>query len=652
MYYLIYLSVWKCPPGSSITEDQPPALCRPLHWGYHLLDPYFAPSYNKYVRPVVVLADPYVAKGKSGFDAHVYPYVDTVQGSVDRLLSPVRSKLVIYYSKHLEPLVNRTRGLYQTKVAPVFEFVYEISQYTFHSYLHPAWTRSLPYIEKSRRTVNQRLVPYCVRVSTKVIKFVQLYSVKAWTWISSTVSPKVSSVYHKQVEPQLIKIHDRILQTESYSDIFNGAYDVAGEATLIPVAEVEPSQSSILPPVEGEVTPTDSSLASSSIVVAEETADFEKETVPTPVSIVMEEHGKLESVSEELKLWKELVEYTTTDAFNTFVEDVESEKKSLLDSISPEFMSLLRDLQGAERDAIIELNNLITSIENSRTLNDEDSHNVVESDQGVDEQENAEEEQEEEVVVETESESIDSEQEKVQEEEGNEFTAEMMNVRFKEEADKIRVAASAIRKRAEVFAENVVNSTEQLRRNTVDVLDEFSEIVLQEIGRTMVSIDAIQKTSVSIKETGIPNWKDWKEFRSLKEQLLNARQRLLEYEINMDEVNKVIRGTQETANYFAREAAQSLRGLRYRSDFVFQQRALEKDNRLEEQANFELEEDEDYEETITITSTRFVTMSRPTDSAEESRYTILPVEEIVVEDESASEDAKSEFEKHADHGEL
>jgi hypothetical protein len=287
-----------------------------------------------------------------------------------------------------------------------------------------------------------------------------------------------------------------------------------------------------------------------------------------------------------MEQWKELVEKTTREAFATFLDDSEQEKDKLTEDIKPEFTNLLRKLQETASNASKSLSVLVDRIP------DDPSIDTV---------------------------SIQNE--------------------FRDRAEAIRVGAMAVRIKAENFAHAVEESIEVLRRNTVEILDEFADLTLQEMGRKMVSMDAVDPSS-SLSET--PSWKDWKEFRNVKERLVESRQEIIDHQVQMSDVNKMLREAQQTANILAQEGARMLSGLRGKADFLMQERLRKENERVfeeQDEAQFRVPDAEYFEEledeevsTIHVRETRTITRTYTQTHTDGGTVGASPVDEQQTDD--------------------
>jgi hypothetical protein len=503
-------------------DDKLPSLCYPINSIYNTVSPYTSTYVSchfrplvKYAQPYVLAAQPYVKRSVDVYKARVQPRVAKLASRAYILVEPYQSKALNFYRERVLPHYEKAVQTHYRYAVPVYVKSQKAVYDFYRLYAVPCYQRIRPRLERIVQILVVKVGPKVHAVSDRTWHVISKYSAKGFDWFTTVVSPKLRSVYYDAVEPQINKIHDRLVHQKtdppnglSSNGVPNG---VPAGVSAQPTATIKTDSSTV-------VSTSTSSTSTSSIAPL---------TISTESAAVDALNLTLASISNELSRWKQIVDDTTREAFATFLDDVEMEKHHLIETSKPKFTELLQDLQHRESQAFKELGNLVNTIEQDGTA------------------------------------------------------PTQIQEAFRHHADLIREAALAVRLESETFANEILNKTEEIRRLTVEVLDEFAEVTLQEIGRKMVSVDSITIT-MSNGDKG-PNWKDWKEYRSLKDRLLNARQEIVEHNINTADVNKVLREAQETANYLAKEAAQYLSSLRAKADFTFQERLKKKAKQLEDQ---------------------------------------------------------------------
>lgn len=531
--------------------------------------------------------------------------------------------------KQVEPLLEKLNSQYLALTTPYFEkasyftsqYVVPLSQSAFRHFsklnaqvFTPAYKTIANYGSKTTNIVKVYIFPKVYKYSSLVLRTVYKYLRVVSKCVVTFITPKISAVYESSVEPQVNKIIDRIFQETSLdgpttvqpektftsqptytSTLSNAASEIESVVNFATGSDT-PSQS-ITGTLESEssgintYTKTNTNTAAtnespeSSFVDStsiDHTADLAYEKInaksgPNEFNSEVRAQAPLDkkrarrrasSISSELSNWKKVVNKTTKDAFDTFQSDISKLKETLIVGSKPKFTKLLKDLQKAQKAGLNQLTKLVKDMEQALTLFDDDEIDI---------------------------EDIDFP-----------WTPNSVQATFKEHAEKVRNAALAVREYSQSFAELALNRTEDVRSATIDVLDEFSEVALQEIGRKMV---ADGKSNSPSSDQRNAKWSDWKEFRLLKEHLIQTRQDLIDFDIPMEDINIVLRQAQETANILAKEAAQYLSSLKARADTVLILKAKKEDlkHKMQEMPeeelgdNIEIYEDlEDAPETSSI----------------------------------------------------
>ncbi|CAN6635773.1 hypothetical protein TRVA0_015S01508 [Trichomonascus vanleenenianus] len=542
VYYLIYLSIWKCPPSADpATLEDAPVLCKPLHHGFDLAAPYVKPYYSQYVDPAVQRIEPYWNKSVAAYSRYVEPGVRVVVSKASAVADPYAAKLVDAHARYVKPKIDLVRAKYDAQVRPVLDRAclagqktFDVLYSTYYGYVRPALEMARPYLEKSQRVARDKVYPVVKRYSLVVASIAKDYCLKGYDWVTTKVSPKVNSVYKDNFEPQLEKIQDRLLNRQDSSSTFSSVSakvseklrDAAGEVTSAAATDSEDGL------FEEEETITETIY---------ETVRHTMSTTVEPERTHSPSQPKSDQPKSDLEHWKRVVRKLTKDAFNSFLDDVELEKANIAGGAEPVFTKLLQDLQHVQTKSIKELSALVSNIERTEADNGQPV--------------------------------------------GDEITPAMIQTRFRDAADEIRVAALAVRFEAEKVAQDAVNRTEMVRQATIEAFDEFSDAAIQEIGRMMVSVDSYGSSASSNGEAdeGTIQWKDWKEYRKLKDRLLGTRKELNDFDINMSDINKMLREAQETANILAKETAQFLSAMRSKADFLLQQRIIEQRKNTDEE---------------------------------------------------------------------
>lgn len=484
-----------------------PLACRPLHSIFNAVDPYVGPVYDRHVQPHIHAIQPYLIKGIDGYNTYIEPKLYLVS---EKVVPPMKNAGFKFYQTYLASHEENIMRIYNDKLGIHVQKATQLATSTYYDQLEPLYEKTCRNAANVKQTFDDKYAPLIVKYSTKTIDITTKYRRIASEWVRVKVAPTVVRLYQQTVEPQLLKISTRIWPSEENHPFYSES-DVINTTTTT-------EQSSL------STTTADSDLQK-----ADTTISKSHESEETTVGDDSITSSPMPSTETSLSRWNVIVRDTTREAFNTFLDDVEEEKRILINQVRPQFTLILQQLSSAENEAVKSLRKLIEDIEQ------------------------------------------DSQQQ---------LTPAAIQAEFRMYANQIREKAMDTRKLCQEFADTVINKTEEIRRSTVEVLDEFADITLQEIGRKLVSSE--DENSSSSSSGGAPNWSDWKQYRSLKERLIQSREDIISHEVNMAEVNQMLREAQETANVLSKEAAQYLSGLRAKADFLIQQRLANSNNIAED----------------------------------------------------------------------
>lgn len=546
-WYAVFLLYFKCPYGSELNTESP-ALCGPLHCGIRRIEPVVKPYYDTYAEPYVMLARPYYTKTVELNTNYVVPAGQRAG----------RAGLAVY-NRFLKPHVDaasvQATKLYDTHVRDHHEVLTQhynhvMQQFNHHyqrarivaltlymDHIQPVVVKLEPHYDRSVKYLHSHVCPRVQAYSLQAYYYLESVATRAY----AVVAPKVQEVWDKNVEPQLVKIRERvslyrhksqsivstagtvIIGVENPTDVF----DTGSSATFEPTPEAEKEDDTLATPVEEPVAP------SATEEEAEKITPFKWPGAPE----------EIDPAESALQYWKKKVTKQLEEAQLSLNEEVNAEKARLLKLLEPQFTEKLQHLSDVSQNAYISIDKIVADIIPHRFRKEFNSkYGPV-----ADRKKAAEEE--------------DTEDEYV----GHQIRVEPSDIQasFKSQADLLREGAMDVRELASELAQTVIDRTEKVRLNTLEVLDEFAEFALKELAKTVVNTESFSH---------------WKEYKQVKDSIIEAKERMEKSDIPMEDVNGYLREVQETANHLAREAAQALNGLRSKSDFYFQERHRMEDN--------------------------------------------------------------------------
>lgn len=218
-WYLIITLLFRCPTSITQLSDSSPRVCKPyLHTRLYAA-PYLDPYYQAYVAPQLEKVQPYVDR----FDQQLYTPVSTftkdkyatygahrveqaqkyAEAQWDKTARPqiqnLQAQAEAQYNQHLAPHVNKAT----VAVSPFYERSRDSLVEIYHLSLLPAYQAALPYARQGYAHGNH--------VVTRIV-FPRVLIAKdiAWKFVSRTVWPQVRVLYGDNVEPQLVRISERL----------------------------------------------------------------------------------------------------------------------------------------------------------------------------------------------------------------------------------------------------------------------------------------------------------------------------------------------------------------------------------------------------------------------------------------------------------
>ncbi|KAL1874229.1 hypothetical protein Daus18300_003593 [Diaporthe australafricana] len=324
-WYSILSILFRCPATLEECTDAAPRICKPYFQLKHAVSPHLEPYYHTYAAPYVELARPYyetvdqkvLTPSWAYANKHGAPRVAQAQAfGKDKWEKNLQPELTKYqalaqgkYDQTLAPHVNQL----SSAVAPYYEVARTNALQTYHDYLLPSYVFVQPYAHQGYTAAS------AFTTETAVPSAVWAWN-KTHVFLDGTVWPQLRSLYTENVEPQLLKIGQRLGRyngnntqkaTEALSSTAAKAAStltkptsVASSASATPVSSdaatstVEPSSSDVAPPSSEEAA------------ASTETAKtiFGGEQIPAPDVAPNESDIRRtarETVAEDLKAWQE-----------------------------------------------------------------------------------------------------------------------------------------------------------------------------------------------------------------------------------------------------------------------------------------------------------------------------------------------------------
>ncbi|KAK6078958.1 transcription factor [Seiridium cupressi] len=318
IWYSILTVLFRCPATLEACNETTPKICKPYFQAKQAVTPHLTPYYDAYAAPYVDLAKPY------------YDTVDRV------VITPSRTYAVKYggpqlekarvlsatqWEKNVQPQLVKYQGLAKTQydqtvaphvnkasaaVTPYYDIAKTNALQTYHDVVLPSYLFVQPYALKG--------YDHASAFTTKTAVPSTLWAWnKTYVFLDSTVWPHLRDVYTVKVEPQLLRIVDRLGRYKELKpkggavEEFETAATQAAKSTFTkPSASIASTTAPAETTVDAE--PTASSVApaepESETSTATPTAETNVESTPATLSKQEIREKAAKEVAEDLELWQ------------------------------------------------------------------------------------------------------------------------------------------------------------------------------------------------------------------------------------------------------------------------------------------------------------------------------------------------------------
>ncbi|KAG2411711.1 hypothetical protein HFD88_009267 [Aspergillus terreus] len=441
IWYALLTPFFRCPSRLSDLNESSPRVCKPYLVARSYIDPHVAPYYDAYAAPYVDATRPYVNLlnekvytpsvnvAKHGYEKYGAPALNQAQAfsqqqwdaQVTPRLQSVKGRANDLYASEVSPHVQRVKAA----LSPYYQRVNSAIRSAAQNYILPFYARSRPFIGKTYTSGQDML-------ATTVLPYAQSTWSSAISFVSSSLWPKVTGLYSENVEPQLVKIGQRLASYRERKR-FHSVVDESDSTTT----KVDQSTSSTISSVEAvSVEPP----STPSVVAASPTPQK-----LTPAQIAAQARERIES---DLQTWEEKFAVAAGNA----VEELEARIVEIIDAyIATQAKDygegLLADLQAVVEQETSAVKDRINSLAESLPAED-----------------------------------APEEEEKAQE-------ALVKEVR--DSAFTIRDRAHALREWHNSFDEELQLRVSAAARSTLSVLDSIHNLGFQEIGTRWAWMDGV-----------------------------------------------------------------------------------------------------------------------------------------------------------------
>lgn len=219
MWYSLITVLFRCPSTVGDLDETSPRVCKSYFQLRSEVTPYLEPYYNTYAAPYVENARPYIDKldkqvykpvvklGKQSYGTYGAPRVDQAraygQDQWQKTLKPkievAREQARKQYDSSLAPHVSRL----STAAQPYYNVARHHILETYHSHVLPTYTSSLPYAQRAYSLGHGFVVD-------TGLPYTQWAWASTATFVNRTLWPQMRILYGENVEPQLVRISERL----------------------------------------------------------------------------------------------------------------------------------------------------------------------------------------------------------------------------------------------------------------------------------------------------------------------------------------------------------------------------------------------------------------------------------------------------------
>lgn len=300
VWYTVITALFRCPSSFDDIKETTPKVCKPYLSVRSHVAPYVEPYYNSYAAPHVEKARPYVDKfnqeiytpslayGKQSYDAYGAPKIQQAQAYsqekwaniVKPQIDTAQAQVKKQYDSNLAPQVNKASAA----AAPYYTLSRDGISETYNTHVLPALEASRPYADKTyafgRKLTVETFLPYTQSAWSSTVFF-----------FDHTIWPKLRILYGDNVEPQLVRIGERL-----------GRYR---DARKLKAVMEEDASSSQLSSTSSSISSVVASIAPDQIYSS--TATTESSAANASPSTTPEEEAKQtrEKIESDLKNWQE-----------------------------------------------------------------------------------------------------------------------------------------------------------------------------------------------------------------------------------------------------------------------------------------------------------------------------------------------------------
>ncbi|KAI0110417.1 hypothetical protein GGR51DRAFT_511106 [Nemania sp. FL0031] len=364
-WYSIFTVLFRCPASLDACNETSPKICKPYFHVKQAVAPHVGPYYDAYAAPYVSLARPYydtldrnvIVPSRAYAVKYGGPRVAQAQAfgyaqwekSVQPQMLKYQTLAKAQYDQSVSPYVDKAT----TTIAPYYDIARTNALQTYHEILVPTYTFVHPY------AIHSYDVAYGLTKDTVIPSMVWAWN-KTYDFLDSAVWPHVRDVYVLKVEPQLVRIGERLgrYNEKMPKPATDGAEFVVPKSTFVkPTSSVIATTSTTTEEPTQTASQAPSAEQSHTPEVLPDTKSKPSDTPKTKEEI---RELAAKTVAEDLELWQ--------GKFTQVAEEGASEIEDRVDEISARMIEYRANAMGRslvkqlETTAQSELQNLREAI--------------------------------------------------------------------------------------------------------------------------------------------------------------------------------------------------------------------------------------------------------------------------------------------------
>ncbi|KAI0128271.1 hypothetical protein BJ170DRAFT_594129 [Xylariales sp. AK1849] len=357
-WYSIFTLLFRCPAGLDACDETSPKICKPYFQVKQAVSPHLTPYYDTYAAPYVDLAKPYYNKVDQVIvnPARTYavkyggPQLTKAQAlgqarwekNVQPQLAKYQTLAKTHYDQSVAPHVNKA----STTVAPYYDIARTNALQTYHEIITPSYLFVQPYALRSYDAASS------FTTKTAVPSTLWAWN-KTYLFVDSTVWPHFRDVYVVKVEPQLLRIIERLSRYKEIKpkssvveEVEEGATQASKSTFTKPSASI--SSTTALAETTSESEPTASLVEAGNPEPAAGSA-LEQETGKPTKEQIRETAAK--EVAADLELWQ--------GKFTTAADQGASEIEERIEELANRMMEQEAHVTG--KSLVSELNSTVNT---------------------------------------------------------------------------------------------------------------------------------------------------------------------------------------------------------------------------------------------------------------------------------------------------